>query len=282
MDKSRYTQLQEMVDPILKTQWENEQKIYKSKIIEQNNISDVINIIAGVDITFSTINPNVAISTLVVLDRNNKRIGSLNKISEISVPYVPGFLAFREVDSIKELIDNYTNEKRLTAQDFKIDVIFVDGNGILHPNQCGLASHLGVVTDIATIGCAKKIFAIDGINKTVVDEIKLRFKDEGYNTCFEYLKGNSGRIWGAAVKNSPEAFDPLIVSIGHKVDIDTAVKLVIRYSVSRVVQPVRLADKHSRLLIDLFDKFYEKNYKEMVLGEMIAKFQSIIDEKHNK
>lgn len=44
----------------------------------------------------------------------------------------------------------------------------VDGNGILHPNACGLASHLGVLLNVPTIGCGKKVFYIDGLTKVII------------------------------------------------------------------------------------------------------------------
>ena len=50
--------------------------------------------------------------------------------------------------------------------------------------------------------------------------------------------GKSGKIWGAAVKNTKNSYVPLIVSIGHKVNIDKAVELVIRFSKNRVVEPI--------------------------------------------
>lgn len=282
MKKQKYSELQNLIDPILKAQWESEQQLYRSKIIQENHIPAEINIIAGVDITFSTICPDIAVSTLYILTGDNKPIGCMNRINQINVPYVPGFLAFREVDTVKDLINDYLQFKRLENHNFTIDVIFVDGNGILHPNQCGLASHLGVVIDTPTIGCAKKIFAIDGINKDITDQIKQKFKGMGKKTCFEYLIGDSGKIWGAAVKNCTDAYDPLIVSIGHKVDIDTAINLTIKYSVSRVVEPVRLADKHSRFIIGQFDKFYAKNKDGMGLVEIVKEFQEVIEAKYNK
>ena len=282
MLKSKYDELQTLVDPQLKAQWESEQKLLKAQIIEANHVSESPKVVAGVDITFSMVKPDIAVCSVFILDAKKQVLGCVNSINRIDVPYMPGFLAFREAEPLKRLIDKYIEKQRAENPEFGIDVIFVDGNGILHPNHCGLASHLGVLTGIPTIGCAKKIFAIDGLNRSLTDEIKLRFKEMKGKTGFEYLKGDSGRIWGAAVKNSPEAYDPLIVSIGHKVDIDTAAQLTIDLSNSRVVEPVRLADKQSRLLIGLFDKYHEENKAEQELSEMLSSFQKIIDDKYNK
>lgn len=74
----------------------------------------------------------------------------------MQVPYIPGFLAFRELPPIMPLL------KRCPIQ---IDCVLVDGNGILHNNGCGFASHLGVIADIPTIGVSKHMFDVDGLKK---------------------------------------------------------------------------------------------------------------------
>ena len=114
----------------------------------------------------------------------------------------------------------------------------VDGNGILHTRQFGCASHIGVQFDIPTIGVAKTAFDVDGLNKGVVDQI-----------CTQNLKasgdvaplvGKSDKTWGAALKCTEDSKNPIFVSIGHRVSLDTAVciaKLTIdKY---RIPEPIR-------------------------------------------
>ena len=86
------------------------------------------------------------------------------EIVKLDLPYVPGFLAFREVPHLMKLI-NTLKEKR---PEYIPQVILVDGNGILHQNGFGLASHLGVLADIPTIGCGKTVFNVDGMSKEKV------------------------------------------------------------------------------------------------------------------
>ena len=95
--------------------------------------------------------------------------------------------------------------------------MLVDGNGILHVRGFGLASHLGVITDIPTIGVGKKVFAVDGIT---VNNVRIKSNRElkhGGDSCD--LVGNSGRIWGAALRSTEESKNPVIVSVGHRISL---------------------------------------------------------------
>ena len=86
------------------------------------------------------------------------------KLVTIKEEYIPGFLAFREVEFLADLI----NELKHTNLKLVPQVIFVDGNGILHPRGFGLASHLGVLVDIPTIGIGKNLLFVDGLTKSAV------------------------------------------------------------------------------------------------------------------
>jgi len=81
-------------------------------------------------------------------------------------------LAFREVPHLLHLIDRLRN----TKPEFLPQVILVDGNGIFHQNGFGLASHLGVLANIPTIGCGKTVFYVDGISSVqfIIRNVYLR------------------------------------------------------------------------------------------------------------
>ena len=124
----------------------------------------------------------------------------------------------------------------------------VDGNGILHTNQCGLACHLGVLLDLPTLGVGKTLFYIDGLGK---DKVKLQCdKDIKEAGDISLLVGDSGKAWGAAVRNTKGAVNPIFVSVGHKIELKIAVDVVLKLSEFRVVEPIRLADKKSRELVE--------------------------------
>lgn len=74
-------------------------------------------------------------------------------------PYIPGFLAFKEIPSYSVLFNRLkSNKPELWPQ-----ILLVDGNGILHNRGFGCASHVGVVMNTPTIGVGKHVFAVDGI-----------------------------------------------------------------------------------------------------------------------
>lgn len=85
------------------------------------------------DITFSQTYQNLAVATIVVLDEKLKQVSVRNIVRIIDVPYVPSFLAFREIDPMIQLFEETKDELSKTIENFKIDCVFVDGNGILHP-----------------------------------------------------------------------------------------------------------------------------------------------------
>ena len=137
----------------------------RNQLLEKDDFKwdqDSLKYVAGVDISFSMDHENIACSALVILDRKSLKIVYEHyEYVELDLPYVPGFLAFREIPSLLPLFEKL-REKR---PDLWPDVILVDGNGIIHQNGFGLACHLGVLLDTPTIGCGKTFFYVDGLSK---------------------------------------------------------------------------------------------------------------------
>ena len=179
---------------------------------------------------------------------------------ELTLPYIPGFLAFREAPFLKDRLDLVRkNRPHLIPQ-----VIMVDGNGILHTRGFGLASHLGVMSDIPTIGVAKKLFSVDGLHKDsqhMADIKSLKRPGDSFP-----LIGLSGKTWGVALKGANRVVNPIYVSAGHKISLSTAEELVFNCSRSRIPEPVRQADLRSRDYLRKLQqgkqpyKFGEKKY----------------------
>ena len=139
---------------------------------------------------------------------------------KLGFPYVPGLLSFRESPLILGAL-----ERLVTTP----DVILVDGQGLAHPRRFGLACHLGLLTDTPTIGCAKSI---------------LKGRPEGTlasNVGAHVPLVDRGDVVGAGVRTR-ESVNPIYVSIGHKVSLESAVDLTLACCKGyRMPEPTRLA-----------------------------------------
>jgi deoxyinosine 3'endonuclease (endonuclease V) len=231
-------QMQQQV--IQHQEWIKQQNILKSKLIT-NWTNNEIKYIGGVDISFIKGDNVNACASLIVLDANTLDIVYEKcKMVELQEEYIPGFLAFREV---KHLVDLF-EELKLCVPWYIPQIIFVDGNGILHYEGFGLASHLGVLIDTPTVGIGKTLLLVDGLDKK---SVKLNFD----KNCFKKgdytdLVGNSGITWGAALMSSDNITNPIYVSIGHKISLEKAIEYTLMYSLYRIPEPVRMADIKSR------------------------------------
>ena len=170
--KKRYELLLSQVDPEKLENWKKEQENLKNNLSNEDDplVHDVI-YIGGLDISYDNKSRKVGISGIVILEYKTLEIVYEDyNVVKIEEPYVPGFLAFREVKHFVKLIDDLKNN----SPHFMPQVFLLDGNGILHSKGLGIACHLGVLEDIATIGCSKTVFSADGITK---DQVKLLSKE---------------------------------------------------------------------------------------------------------
>ena len=122
----------------------------------------------------------------------------------------------------------------------------------------GLASHLGVLLGIPTIGVAKNLLYMPDIPSTVTyDSIRAQLSPE--SPSYE-VQGESGKVYGAAVipRESKGVEKPIFVSVGHLVDLNTAVELVQRTSKFRIPEAIRAADGGSREILRVLETQNEK------------------------
>ena len=264
-NKGKFNNLMNLKEPEILEEWRKEQDSLKQKLIKtdfynfnldnnnNNNNTTELKYIAGMDISAIKHNQNIAVSALVICDRNLKIVYEDYKLVKMDEPYIPGFLAFREVKHLVNLI----NDLKTNHPEYIPQVILVDGNGILHTKGFGLASHLGVLIDIPTIGCSKNVFNVDGINKIKVKEIANKFLNKGGD--YYPLIGDSGEQWGWAYRSNDESKNPMIISLGHKISNETALKIVKISTIHRIPQPIRYSDKISRRLIAEYEIFINKN-----------------------
>jgi deoxyribonuclease V len=191
------------------------QKCIAQRVITQDKLPKNIRLIAGVDAAYFG---NFAIGAVAVLDYDSFEVLETQVVTQnVEFPYIPTLLSFRELPIAVSCI------RKLSIQP---DVFLVDGHGRAHPFRCGLASHLGVVLGKPTIGVAKN--KLIGEPKQVGEDMFL-FQDN--------------EIIGAVV-NSRIGSKPFYVSIGHKMKLETAVKIVKHCTLqSRIPEPIRVAHK---------------------------------------
>ena len=147
-------------------------------------------------------------------------------------------------------------------------LLIVDGNGVVHPRGCGLASHVGVMAGLPTVGCAKTFLHVDGLEtKGVREAIKGVGSREGGREGEEGgeeedvdtgtsssssrslpLVGASGRTLGMAFR-PPGIINPLYISVGTGISLPKAMRVIEACCKHRVPEPVRQADLRSRAWI---------------------------------
>jgi deoxyribonuclease V len=175
------------------------------RVVDQDKI-DAVRFVAGVDVGFEGEENRISRAAVVVL--NFPELVPVDyAVARLPVtfPYVPGLLAFREVPVILQAL-----EKLQTVP----DVLIVDGHGRAHPRRLGIASHLGVLLDMPTIGCAKSILC--GAADEPEDQVG------AWTPLID-----RGEQVGAAVRTRAGT-QPVYVSIGHCVSLERAIDLVLK------------------------------------------------------
>jgi len=191
-------------------------------------------IIAGVDQAFLD---DTAISAIVAL-RDGEVVERTHAVTDLSVPYIPGLLSFREGEAIVDAFETL---------DCEPDLACFDGSGRIHFRQAGLATHMGVVFDIPAIGIAKSLLC--GEPRESVDD-----RAEGWRTPIEATSRvdcPAGTVIGYAYQSRQyesgnRHINPLYVSPGHRVSAETTVDLVAALGGGyKLPEPTRLADSYA-------------------------------------
>jgi len=195
------------------------QKRLRDQVITENTLGD-IRLIAGADIATSKDSPK-AYAGVVVLSYPALEVVEQRGLEDhVTFPYIPGLLAFREGPLLIKVFEQLNSNP---------DVIVFDGQGLAHPRGLGIATHMGLVFDKPTIGCAKsRLFG--------------RYQEpEHEKGAWAELCDPQGQIIGAAVRSKART-TPIFVSIGHRVDLPTAIRILIDCTCGvRIPEPTRLA-----------------------------------------
>ncbi|UCE10338.1 MAG: endonuclease V [Candidatus Thorarchaeota archaeon] len=188
------------------TQTELASQVSKSDQHEFEGLS-----LGGVDVAYCN---EMAHACAVIFDIPTQSIVRREKvIVDCEFPYVPGHFYLREAPVILRLLDR-----------FEKTMFLIDGNGVLHPRRMGLASYIGVKLDVPTIGIAKSLLH---------GKLSKREGNRAFIT-------DNGETIGSAVW-LPGKKKPIFVSIGHRVSLDTAIRVAKMSSVHGYPEPLRQA-----------------------------------------
>jgi deoxyribonuclease V len=183
-----------------------------SKQVQCRDSFDGITTVAGFDVAYPDNEFEECCGACVVMNYKTGEIQEEQTVfTTTEFPYIPTYLSFRELPVIQSLYRKLHKEPSL---------LMIDGNGVLHPSGLGLASHVGVSLDVPSIGVAKSL--LQGKIKDKYVEIKREVR-------------------GQTVYATSKVKNPVYVSLGHRVSLPTAVRIVSNMSTYKIPEPLRQA-----------------------------------------
>jgi deoxyribonuclease V len=195
------------------------QKRLRAQVITENTLGD-LHYIAGADIATSMDSPKAYAGVVVLSYPALEVVEERGLEDEVTFPYVPGLLAFREGPLLVKVFEQLTTEP---------DVLVFDGQGLAHPRGMGIATHLGLVFDKPSIGCAKSL-------------LFGRYQEPDHEKgAWADLRDPQGQIIGAVLRSKSKT-TPIFVSIGHRLDLPAAIRILMVCTRGvRIPEPTRLA-----------------------------------------
>jgi len=202
----------------------------------QNSLPDAVSLrpltrlptqVAGIDVSYGE--KNLAVAAYVLVDtESGQPTWSATYSRTVEFPYIPGFLSFREIPLLLELLE------KVDAAGRRAELLLVDGNGLLHHRRAGIAVHVGVLTGVPTIGIGKKLLCgqvnLEGMQADETREVTY-----------------TDRVVGMAVR-ATESSRPIYVSPGQYVTVaDAAGATQMLFRGHRLPEPLYWADRISRL-----------------------------------
>jgi deoxyribonuclease V len=187
--------------------------------VEISEIRRAVNFVAGLDAT-STRDEKWCVASVVLWDvRGRAAVEQHVARRRLTFPYVPGLLSFREAPALLAAI------RKLRTRP---DVLMFDGQGLAHPRRFGIACHVGLLTGVPSIGCAKSILVGEpgALKPARGSSVPLMDRAERVGTALRTCDG----------------VNPVYVSVGHRIDLPGAEKTVLRCAIRyRLPEPTRLA-----------------------------------------
>ncbi len=217
-----------MQEEFLKQQNELRDRI---ELVDKFEIKDVKRI-AGVDLAYwKNDDEEYAVCCIVIIDADTHKVVEKKHCSgKIEVPYMPGFLAFRELPLIL---------KTVALLETSPDIFVFDGNGYLHPRHMGIATHASFYINKPTFGVAKSYYRVDKQTDYIEPE-----NEAGSFTDIVI----DGEVYGRTLRTHKDV-RPIFVSVGNYISLDTACALAMKLTdrESHVPVPTRLADLETHI-----------------------------------
>jgi len=186
-------------------------------------------LVGAVDVAYPNAEEGMAAYALV--ETETKTLAwSATVRRRVTFPYITSYLSFREIPILLDLLDEVRAAGRMA------EVLLVDGSGVLHQRHAGIASHLGVIESVPTIGITKKLLC---------GQVDLKGMAAGESRQVVH----EGQPIGAALRPTAGSLRPIFVSPGHQVDLAFAERLVrLLLTGRRLPEPLYWADRLSRSL----------------------------------
>ncbi|WP_458747335.1 endonuclease V [Candidatus Nitrosocosmicus sp. T] len=193
------------------------QKTFAKKVITSNDFDSKVKSICGVDVSYRK--KTACCSAVIISKETFEIIETVSSKSEIKNPYIPGLFILRESAPILKTL-------RLITRPFQL--LLVDGHGVFHPRRCGLACHIGISTNLPTIGVAKSLLC--------------------GNVRADNFVSHKGEILGYALKSNEISKKVAYISVGHRISLSTSIEVVksITKTNQYLPEPLIVADKLSK------------------------------------
>ena len=190
------------------------------KVITDDRFNE-IHFVAGVDVAYQK-QGNRLVAAVVILDADTlKIVETVTAEDRVKFPYIPGLFSFRELPPLI---------KAFAKLNHSPDPIVCDGQGYAHPRRFGLASHLGVIFDLPTIGCGKT---------RLLGEHNEPDRERGAIAPLY----DKGEVIGNVLRTQTD-IKPIYVSIGHRIELATACSWILKLSPKyRLPETTRNADQ---------------------------------------
>jgi deoxyribonuclease V len=212
------------VSPATATEAERTQQVLRNAADTTGPGPQALATVAGLDVAYAEGSPLV-VAAVVVLDATTmESLETATAVQEAMFPYLPGLFAFREMPPLLEAMGKLT---------IVPDLLVCDGHGYAHPRRFGLASHIGVVTDLPAMGVAKTLLCGSAHEPE---------STRGSHTPVS----DNGEMIGACLRTRT-GVKPVYVSAGHRINLSTAIRHTLALCPSyRLPETTRQADRLAR------------------------------------